>query len=53
MTVQLLLEAHIRNFEQELAKQREEVRIVQQQLRQQFLPYPLEEGLVWGPRLSY
>ena len=53
MTVQLLLEAQARHFEQELAKQREAVRIVQQHLIQQLLPYPVVEGLVWGPRHSY
>ena len=53
MTFQLLLEAQAKHFEQELAKQREEVRIVQQQLKLQLLPYPAVEGLVWGHRPSY
>ena len=53
MTVQLLLEAHMKNIQHELARQREEVRAVQQQLRQQLLPYPVEEGLGWGLRASY
>ena len=52
MTVQQLLEAHIKNIKQELASQKEEVRIVQQQLKEQLLPHPLAGGLAWGPRLS-
>ena len=53
MTVQHLLEAQAIHFQQELAKQKEEVRIVQQQLKLQLLPYPAVEGLVWGHRPSY
>ena len=39
----------MKNIQQELARQREEVRVVQQQLRQQLLPYPMEENWAWGP----
>ena len=53
LIVQQLLEAQTRYLEQELAKQREEVRIVQEHLRQQLLPYPVKESLVWGPRHSF
>ena len=53
MTVQHLLEAQIRTFQQELARQREEVRKVQQQLRQQLLPYPVQESRAWDPRLLF
>ena len=53
LTVQQLLEAHVKTFEQELAKQREKVRQFQQQLRLQLLPYHAVEGPGWGPKLSY
>ena len=49
MTVQQLLEAHIRNVQEELASQREVLRIVQQQLLMQ----PVEAGQGWGLRPSY
>ena len=52
MTVQHLLEAHIRNVQLELASQREMVRLVQQQLSQQLHHRQLEGGLAWGARLS-
>ena len=53
MTVQQQLEAHIKKVQQELDRQREEVRLMQQQLRQQLLPHPEKEGLAWWPRPSY
>ena len=55
MTVQHLLEAQTKYLEQELHKQREEVRLVQLQLRQQLLPYPVVEAQPWGlsSRVSY
>ena len=53
MTVQHMLEAQIKNFQQELVRHREEVRQVQQQLRQQLLPYPVQESLAWDPRVLF
>ena len=52
MTVQHLLEAHLRKIQQELALHKEEFRLVQQQLRQQLLVPTQGGGLAWGPRPS-
>ena len=52
MTVQQMLEAHIRIIQQELASQKEVVRLVQQQLSQQLQPRPQEGSLAWGASLS-
>ena len=53
MTVQQQLEAHIKKVQQELDRQRGEVRLMQQQLRQQLLTHLEKEGLAWWPRPSY
>ena len=53
MTVQQLLEAHTMIVMKELATQREQVRLVQQQLGQHVLAHPLGEGLAMGARPSY
>ena len=53
MTVQHMLEAYIRNIQQELASQREIVRLVQQQLNQQLPPHPVRGALAQGARVSF
>ena len=53
MTVQNLLETYMRNIQQELASQRESVRLVQQQLSQQLQNNLHVGGPQWGIRPSY
>ena len=53
MTVQQLLEAHAINLGKELVKQREELRLIQQQIKQHQLPYPAAERWEICPNLSY
>ena len=55
MTVQHLLETYMRSIQQELASQRESVRLVQQQLSQQLPSNPHLGGpqCPWGIRPSY
>ena len=53
MTVQQLLEAHTRSLGEEIIKQREELRLIQLQINQQQLPYPVAESCAVGLNPSY
>ena len=53
MTVQQLLEAHMKIVKQELDRQKQELSIFQQKMQQQMRGCQVEESLRLGARLSY